>query len=372
MQPMKSFLKYLGIHIAVLLATATSNAAEPLPLEVASLQLGHGVLLTDTKGATLYRYDSDLREPGTSTCTGDCAEKRPPLLATDIPSEIPDDWSLVDREDGTRQWALAGSPLYRYVRDSNKGLAFGEGDGWTSAFEPILTPPDMSIANTILGHVLAAANGLTLYVPENHSESFACFDECLETWQPFEAPWGASDYGEFSVIVRDDGVYQWAYQTRPLYRYLGDAERGEINGDGVDGTWAALVLEPAPPTPSWVTVVSSDGGKIYADPEGKTLHMVVEDKNNLPTTIQGGNHCGEQCLEKYWAPVSADSKEPSTGYWSVIENKDQGLQWAYKGLPLYTLKQVPGPGQELYYTTYRQFQWMKPIMYALPSLQGVF
>jgi hypothetical protein len=26
----------------------------------------------------------------------------------------------------------------------------------------------------------------------------------------------------------------------------------------------------------------------------------------------------------------------------------------------------------LYYTTYRQFQWMKPIMYTLPALQGVF
>ena len=371
---MATHVKRLGIYTAILLASSfsSSNAAGPYPMEVATVQLGHGTLLTDAQGSALYRFDSDLREPGSSTCTGECAEKRPPLVVTDMPEKIPDNWSLIEREDGTQQWALAGSPLYRYVRDSNKGLAFGEGDGWTSAFEPILTPPDMSVASTVLGHVLGAANGLTLYVPENQSEPFVCSAECLEAWQPFEAPWGASDYGDFSVITRDDGVYQWAYKTKPLYRYMGDAERGDINGDGVDGIWRALVLVLAPPVPSWVTVVYSDGGALYADSDGKTVHMQVEDRNNLETTIQGGNHCGEECLEKYWTPVLADSQGPPIGYWSVVENDDQSLQWAYKGLRLYTLKHVPGPGQELYYTTYRQFQWMKPIMYALPSLQGVF
>lgn len=371
---MAAHSKRLGLCFAGLLAcsAASSHAAGPYPIEVATVELGHGVLLTDIGGSALYRYDSDLREPGTSTCMDDCAEIHPPLLVTNTPDDIPDSWSLIEREDGTQQWALAGSPLYRYARDSNKGLAFGEGDGWTSAFEPMLTPPDMSVAGTILGHVLSTANGMTLYVRENTSEPFACTGKCLETWAPFEAPWGASDYGEFSVVAREDGVYQWAYDGKPLFRYLGDAERGDINGDGTDGAWTALVLEPAPPVPPWVTVVHSDGGALYADSEGKTLHMVVIDKNMLPTTIQGGNHCDEECLEKYWTVVGADSEVPPIGYWSVIENKDHGLQWAYKGLPLYTLKYVPGPGQELHYTTYRQFQWMKPIMYALPSLQGVF
>lgn len=362
----------VGFAASMVLFAASSHAAGPYPSDVAATSLGHGTRLTDADGFTLYRFDNDLREPGTSVCTGECAEQRPPLLVAEIPAEIPENWGLIERDDGTRQWAYAGRPLYRYVRDEHKGSAYGEGDGWTVAFDPLTTPPDMSITGTVLGHVLAATNGVTLYVQDASSAPSECTGVCMETWAPLEAPWGASNYGDFSVIARNDGMYQWAYQNKPLHRYMGDAERGDITGDGVDGIWRAMVLEPAPPRPSWVTIIGSDGGTLYADANGSTLHMLMEDRNWQPLTVQGGNSCDEACLKKYWTPVTAASQVPPVGFWSVIEAKDGSLQWAHKGMPLYTLKIETGPGQELFYTTFRQFQWMKPIMHKLPSLQGVF
>ena len=348
-------------------------AADIYPAEVASTELGHGTRLTDAGGFTLYQYQNDLTKPGTSTCSVDCAAKRPPLLVQDASHEMPANFGFIQRDDGTRQWAYRGMPLYRYARDSHPGAAYGEGDGWSVAFDPITTPAEMSIASTVVGYVLASANGQTLYVQsgDQGSTTFDCAADCLKTWQPFAAPWGAQDYGHFSVKARGDGVYQWAYNDQPLFLYFGDEERGDLNGDGQDGVWRAMILEPAPPVPEWVTVVGSDGGALYGDADGMTLYTLLEDKNATEEAYRGGNHCDEVCLDRYWSPVVAETKLPPIGNWSVIEKGDETWQWAHKGHPVYTSKLETRPGQ-LYYTTFRQFQWMKPIMYALPALQGVF
>ncbi len=118
-------------------------------------------------------------------------------------------------------------------------------------------------------------------------------------------------------------------------------------------------------------MVGSDGGPLYADANGMTLYSLLEDNNATERAYRGGNHCDEGCLARYWNPVGAETMGPPIGHWSVLEHEDGTLQWAHLGRPLYTLKLENRPGQ-LYYTTYRQFQWMKPIMYALPALQGVF
>ena len=359
----------------VLLALIAGNGftGDGYPTEVATLQLGHGTRLTDAQGFTLYQYENDQREPGTSTCTDDCALQRPPLIAADLPAELPRNWSVIRRDDGAQQWAYKGMPLYRYSRDSHAGTAFGAGDGWSIAFEPITTPAEITIASTVLGHVLAAAGGQTLYVYDDGSgfEPPLCQGNCVQRWLPVRAPWGALDYGAFSVMSRADGVYQWAYRKQPLFRFAGDAGRGDTQGQGMDGAWRAMILEPAPPVPDWITVVGSDGGALYADANGMTLYSLFADKNATEQAYRGGNHCDEACLAKYWNPVQAETMVTPIGFWSVLEHEDGTLQWAHMGRPLYTLKLENKPGQ-LYYTTFRQFQWMKPIMYALPALQGVF
>ena len=357
----------------LLLLSSHVSLGETYPPQVGTLQFGHGLRLTDSRGMTLYQFENDLREPGKSTCYDDCAIKNPPFLASDIPAQLPGDWSLITRDDGAQQWAFNGMPLYRSIRDSHKGADYGQGLGWNAAFITITTPPELSVASSVLGHVLASANGLTVYVArqENESQIVECNEDCLKTWTPVTAPWAAADYGDFSVHSRTDGVYQWAYKGKPLFVYSGDSETGDLNGHNVDGIWNAVILEPAPPVPDWTKVAGSDGGPLYADSNGMTLYTFYEDQNAIETAYQGGNHCDEACLDKYWTPVSAQVKESPIGYWSVIERKDRSLQWAYMGRPLYTLDLETRPGQ-LYYTTFRQFQWMKPIMYELPALQGVF
>lgn len=362
----------LGVWAMSLLTLTSlqSLGATTYPDGVTTSQFGHGTRLTDAQGMTLYQFENDLREPGTSTCNDECAVKHPPLLTESTPEQIPDNWSLIEREDGSQQWALNGMPLYRSKMDSHKGADYGQGQGWIVAFERMKTPSELAISSTVLGHVLASSDGLTLYVKSNDDGS-ECSNTCLEIWTPALAPWAATDYGAFSVHARADGIYQWAYQGKPLFLFAGDSETGDLNGDGVDGLWSAMLLEPAPPVPEWVKVVGSDGGPLYADSNGMTLYTLYEDQNAREQTYKGGNQCDAACLEKYWTAVSAPSKVAPVGSWSVVERANESLQWAYMGRPLYTLNLETRPGQ-LYYTTFRQFQWMKPIMYALPALQGVF
>lgn len=360
---------------AALVATGSSIGQEEnsLPTGVAALQFGHGTRLTDTLGFTLYQYDNDLKEPGSSTCIGDCAIRNPPLISTNTPEDMPAGWSLINREDGMKQLAYQGMPMYRFVRDSHKGAAFGEGGGWTVAFDPILTPPQMSINKTVLGHVLAAQNGLTLYTLDDtdSTNSYECNKACLETWLPLEAPWAAVESGDFSVQRREDGVYQWSYKKQPLYLYAKESASGDTNGHGVDGVWTAMILEPAPPIPDWVRIVGSDGGTLYANSSGMTLYTLNQERNNDPMQALGSNVCDQQCLIDGWQPVEAQSLVQSVGNWSVIENEDQTLQWAHLGKPVYTSKNEVRKG-ELIATTRREYQWLKPIMYELPALQGVF
>ena len=62
----------------------------------------------------------------TSACNGPCATNWPPLAAAvgDRPSG---DYSIVTRDDGSRQWAYKGKPLYRWVRDTKPGDRTGDG-----------------------------------------------------------------------------------------------------------------------------------------------------------------------------------------------------------------------------------------------------
>ncbi|MGO9785592.1 MAG: hypothetical protein ACLPL5_02165 [Stellaceae bacterium] len=44
-------------------------------------------------------------------------------------------WSIVTRDDGTKQWAYKGKPLYGWVKDEKPGETTGDGvnDVWHAA-----------------------------------------------------------------------------------------------------------------------------------------------------------------------------------------------------------------------------------------------
>ncbi len=108
--------------LAALLAAATlallgqAEAAEP-----ATLQDGH---LVDARGMTLYSSDKD--PVGKSDCNGPCAANWPPLAAR-ADAEEGDDWTLVQRDDGSWQWAYYGRPLYTFAQDKKPGDMLGDG-----------------------------------------------------------------------------------------------------------------------------------------------------------------------------------------------------------------------------------------------------
>lgn len=83
-----------------------------------------GGVLVDETGMTLYTFDRD--RSGRSECSARCAEAWPPLRAADD-ARPRDDFSIVTRDDGTRQWAFKGKPLYRRASDTAPGERTGHG-----------------------------------------------------------------------------------------------------------------------------------------------------------------------------------------------------------------------------------------------------
>lgn len=83
-------------------------------------------MVTDMSGMTLYTFDKDAG--GVSACYDDCAAKWPPYLGN-ADEKMPADWTLVDRTDGTKQWAYDGKPVYFFAGDKAKGDMAGDGLG---------------------------------------------------------------------------------------------------------------------------------------------------------------------------------------------------------------------------------------------------
>ncbi len=80
--------------------------------------------LVDGKDMSLYTFDKDAG--GKSACNGPCAANWPPLMAEDS-AMASGDWSVVTRDDGKKQWAWKGKPLYRFMKDQKAGDHLGEG-----------------------------------------------------------------------------------------------------------------------------------------------------------------------------------------------------------------------------------------------------
>lgn len=88
-----------------------------------------GSVMTTPEGATVYTFDND--ELGKSTCYADCAQTWPPVIASGGAQPY-GRMSLASREDGQRQWAYDGKPLYTFAKDRMHGDVKGEnaGDNW--------------------------------------------------------------------------------------------------------------------------------------------------------------------------------------------------------------------------------------------------
>ena len=83
-------------------------------------------MLVNSAGMTLYTFDRDVAGSGKSACNGPCAVNWPPLSATATDTGS-GDWSVVVRDDGSRQWAFQGKPVYLFAKDQKPGDKTGNG-----------------------------------------------------------------------------------------------------------------------------------------------------------------------------------------------------------------------------------------------------
>ena len=105
---------------AMAAAASLNAAAQSAPVKAADGSL------TNSAGMTLYTFDKDTAGSGKSVCNGPCAANWPPLTAA-ADAKAGGDFSIVTRDDGVRQWAYKGKPLYLWVKDAKPGDRTGDG-----------------------------------------------------------------------------------------------------------------------------------------------------------------------------------------------------------------------------------------------------
>lgn len=112
----------IGVAAGATLLTTVAVAQMAAPAMTG--QTDKGPALVDSKAMTLYTFDKDA--DGKSACNGKCAENWPPLMAS-ADAHAAGKWSIVTRDDGSKQWAYNGKPLYRWIKDAKPGDTTGDG-----------------------------------------------------------------------------------------------------------------------------------------------------------------------------------------------------------------------------------------------------
>jgi predicted lipoprotein with Yx(FWY)xxD motif len=95
---------------------ATSNNTAPVASK-------NGMLVDSANNMTLYTFDKDSMNK--SECVGDCLKAWPALTA---PSNVKTSgqFSTIQRDDGSYQWAANDKPLYFFVKDMKVGDMNGD------------------------------------------------------------------------------------------------------------------------------------------------------------------------------------------------------------------------------------------------------
>lgn len=398
-------------------AIASPAVATPLGITLQPLGIAQGwglgkdvaatiprdeIAYTDLQGMTLYTYDAD--PAGKSTCLADCAKKWLPMQVQAGAAPF-GDWSVITRDDGTKQWALKGKPLYRFVEDVTPGsvggrniyyamnrgpLAGHRGAYYGQRLRPTKPPEGWSVAllypvsdmklpagfgakevQDAAGIALVDSRGHTLYTMKGNvtQEKRACKGApCADLWLPYAAPRVGLPVGDFTIKARSDGVNQWHFKGMPLYRYAGDYKPNVAEGDGMDAPWeVAFVARYYLPKEVMIQKTASQG-KILATKEGMTLyrrdgwlyqsgggHSFPRGQSVRPAVgrdLGTERHCGQQFdsmaafgdCEVVWQPfVAPDNAQPS-GFWDVAVRKDGRKQWVYQGYAMWTFAGDKKPG----------------------------
>ena len=84
-----------------------------------------GGILVNSAGMTVYTFDKDVAGSGKSTCNGPCLVAWPAVMAA-ADAKPEGNMTIVTRDDGAKQWAYNGKPVYLYAADTKPGDKTGD------------------------------------------------------------------------------------------------------------------------------------------------------------------------------------------------------------------------------------------------------
>jgi predicted lipoprotein with Yx(FWY)xxD motif len=103
-----------------------------------------------------------------------------------------------------------------------------------------------------VGRVLVDAKGFTLYryTPDGHGDKSVCMGQCIRFWPPATVkgtgPFTVSGVkGTIGTTTRPDGAKQLTLNGMPLYRFVKDTTKADVNGQGFEHIWFVLPAKKA-------------------------------------------------------------------------------------------------------------------------------
>ena len=125
---------------------------------------------------------------------------------------------------------------------------------------------------------------------------------CAEVWPPLYAADDAKPVGNWSIITRDDGKKQWAFNKRPVYTSILDKMPGDVmggsgrNGRG-DGPAERDPIGPAPNVPPGFDVITTAKGRLLLTDKKYSVYSYDKDQPDK-------SNCVDACA-RTWLPVIA-------------------------------------------------------------------
>jgi predicted lipoprotein with Yx(FWY)xxD motif len=369
-----------------------------------------GPVFVNSQGMTLYTWPSrGLRtgdageQPGKPTCnnikytenTGlmnpypagltlpdldtrpSCTQMWPPVFA-DADAKPLGGFSVVTRQDGTKQWAYDGYALYTSALDKISGQVNGASTRDGNFDSPVLrkpvgppaeVPPGFAVKTVATGRILTTSVGYSAYSRDGDVLGKSnCADDCLKDWRPVVAGEFAVSQREWDVIERSPGIKQWVFRGKPLYTHVLDHHFRSLEGSDVPG-WHNVYAQMNPAVPAEFTVQDSLVGQVLADKDGKTMYVYTCGDDAFdqlacdhPTTTQayrlavcGGGKVA-RCIETWrYVPAPANASSDSLIWRAAWLNPDTGRfaepnspgalhVWTFRDRPIYTFSRDERPG----------------------------
>ena len=240
--------KFMAFVAAVMMMVFVAcSEDDPQPAVVYDVQLQStslGEVLADADGRTLYFFTRDT--DGSSACAGGCVANWPVFYVENLSVDAglnADYFGTITRADGSRQNTYKGWPLYYFANDNNPGEVNGEnvGGSWYVAkedYDVMLATQEVAGTET---RYLVDDWGNSLYWFANDNANVSnCSGGCLDNWPIFggenlvlPSALNAASFGS----IGSSASQQVTFETRPLYYFANDDQRGDINGHDVGSVW---------------------------------------------------------------------------------------------------------------------------------------